>query len=397
MANNGPLLPPVEHKRAGSVDIILGVQWGDEGKGRVVDLLARDYAIVARFGGGDNAGHSIEVGEQKLALRIVPSGALVPSTKLHIGAGTVVALRGLVTELDAPRENRRRHLAHHDLRPRANRVSVSRHARSSGRASARRRGDRHDRSRDRSRLRRPGRPHRRHLRRPAQPRRCWRKRFARRDGRQGLDPGRRPGCSDRGERHRRHARARRSGCCPHVVDGVAYINEALERGRAISWPRERRGTLLDITYGSYPYVTSSSTIAGGACIGLGIGPRRGTVGDRDREGVLHARRRRSVPLGASGRRGRTSARGRAASSASSPAGRAAAAGSTRSTARYAARVNGLDRLIVTKLDVLSGFDRIGLVTGYRHADGSPAGIEAMGEPGLADRDRVPSGLVGKPP
>jgi adenylosuccinate synthase len=52
------------------------------------------------------------------------------------------------------------------------------------------------------------------------------------------------------------------------------------------------------------------------------------------------------------------------------------------TARYAARVNGLDRLIVTKLDVLSGFDRIGLVTGYRHADGSPAGVDAMGEPGL---------------
>jgi adenylosuccinate synthase len=95
------LLPPVEHRRKGSVDIVLGIQWGDEGKGRVVDLLARDYAIVARFGGGDNAGHSIEVGEQKLALRMVPSGALVPSAKLHIGAGTVVSLSGLITELDA--------------------------------------------------------------------------------------------------------------------------------------------------------------------------------------------------------------------------------------------------------------------------------------------------------
>ena len=101
MASSNPLLPPVEHRRAGSVDIVLGIQWGDEGKGRVVDLLAGDYAIVARFGGGDNAGHSIEVGDRKLALRIVPSGALVPSAKLHIGAGTVVSLNGLITELDA--------------------------------------------------------------------------------------------------------------------------------------------------------------------------------------------------------------------------------------------------------------------------------------------------------
>ena len=64
-----------------------------------VDLLARDYGVIARFGGGDNAGHSIEVGETKLALHVVPSGVLVPGTRLLIGAGTVVSLRGLVNEL----------------------------------------------------------------------------------------------------------------------------------------------------------------------------------------------------------------------------------------------------------------------------------------------------------
>src|SRR5450631_249746 len=89
------------HQPARPVDIATGIQWGDEGKGRVVDLMAAEYDIVARFGGGDNAGHSIEVGEQKLALRVVPSGALVPSTKLHIGAGTVVSPKGLIAELDA--------------------------------------------------------------------------------------------------------------------------------------------------------------------------------------------------------------------------------------------------------------------------------------------------------
>jgi adenylosuccinate synthase len=83
------------------LDVCVGIQWGDEGKGRVVDLLARDYGVVARFGGGDNAGHSIEVGATKLALHVVPSGALVPGARLFIGGGTVLSLRGLVDELDA--------------------------------------------------------------------------------------------------------------------------------------------------------------------------------------------------------------------------------------------------------------------------------------------------------
>src|SRR3979411_3303004 len=82
------------------VDICVGIQWGDEGKGRVVDLLARDYAVIARFGGGGNAGHSSAVGEAKLGRRLVPSGVLVEGTTLLIGAGAVVSLRGLAGELD---------------------------------------------------------------------------------------------------------------------------------------------------------------------------------------------------------------------------------------------------------------------------------------------------------
>lgn len=91
------------HHPARPLDIAVGIQWGDEGKGRIVDLMADGYDIIARFGGGDNAGHSIEVGSQKLALRIVPSGALVPQVELFIGGGTVVALSGLVDELSSLR------------------------------------------------------------------------------------------------------------------------------------------------------------------------------------------------------------------------------------------------------------------------------------------------------
>ena len=81
-------------------DIVLGIQWGDEGKGRVVDSYCARYDVVARFGGGDNAGHTLVVGERKLALRIVPSGVLQERPELFIGGGTVVSLEGLVAELD---------------------------------------------------------------------------------------------------------------------------------------------------------------------------------------------------------------------------------------------------------------------------------------------------------
>ncbi|MBV8118033.1 MAG: adenylosuccinate synthetase, partial [Candidatus Eremiobacteraeota bacterium] len=83
-----------------TADVVVGIQWGDEGKGRIVDLYARDYDVVARFGGGDNAGHSIVVGDSKLALRLIPSGALNPRADLFIGGGVVINPTTLIEELD---------------------------------------------------------------------------------------------------------------------------------------------------------------------------------------------------------------------------------------------------------------------------------------------------------
>ncbi len=378
MASSSPLLPPVEHRRAGAVDVVLGIQWGDEGKGRVVDLLARDYAIVARFGGGDNAGHSIEVGEQKLALRIVPSGALVPSAKLHIGAGTVVSLDGLLTEFDS--------LA--ALGVDISRITVSDRAHivlpfhaALDRAAERARGG--------AALGTTGRGIG-----PA---------YMDRVGRIGVTFGDLRTPAVLAERIRLAMQMKAAALegdasvpaaeaviaatlaaagrvLPHIVDGVAYINQALERGENIL-AEGAQGTLLDITYGSYPFVTSSSTVAGGACIGLGIGP--GAV--RSVTGIVKAYCTRvgSGPF-PSELPDEEAAQLRAAGHEFGVVtGRPRRCGWFDAvTARYAARVNGLDRLIVTKLDVLSGLERVGIVTGYRRADGSPAGIEALGEPGL---------------
>ncbi len=377
MANSSALLPPVEHRRAGAVDIVLGIQWGDEGKGRVIDLLAGDYAIVTRFGGGDNAGHSIEVGDRKLALRIVPSGALVPSARLHIGAGTVVSLRGLLAEMDA--------LAAIGID--VSRITVSDrahvvlpfHAVLDGLA---------ERARGGSALGTTGRGIG-----PA---------YMDRVGRVGVTFGDLRSPEVLAERIRLSLQlkaplfagtempdagetiaqtlAEAERALPHIVDGVAYINEALERGENIL-AEGAQGTLLDVTFGSYPFVTSSSTVAGGACIGLGIGP--GAV--RSVTGIVKAYCTRvgSGPFPSELPDDEAAALRTAGREFGVVTGRPRRCGWFDAvTARYAARVNGLDRLIVTKLDVLSGLERVGIVTGYRRADGSPAGIEAIGEPGL---------------
>jgi adenylosuccinate synthase len=378
VATDPPLLPPVEHRRHGAVDIVLGIQWGDEGKGRVVDLLARDYAIVARFGGGDNAGHSIEVGDRKIALRIVPSGALVPSAKLHIGSGTVVSLTGLLTELDA--------LA--AIGVDIGRISVSDRAQIvfPFHAAADRAGER---SRGSGAIGTTGRGIG-----PA---------YVDRAGRMGVTFGdlRQPaivadkiraslmakspllaGLDDvpREEDVVGETLTAAQRIVPHIVDGVAFINEALERGDDIL-AEGAQGTLLDVTYGSYPYVTSSHTVAGGACIGLGIGP--GAV--RSVTGIVKAYCTRvgAGPFPSELPEAESARLRKAGREFGVVTGRPRRCGWFDAVAaRYAARVNGLDRLIVTKLDVLSGFDEIGIVTGYTRADGTPAGVDAMGEPGL---------------
>ncbi len=141
-------------------DVILGCQWGDEGKGRIVDLYAADYDVVARFAGGDNAGHSIVVGERELALRIVPSGVLQPHVELFVGGGTVVNTTTLLGELDTLAQIGVDIDARAHLRSRARRAAVSRATRRGGRTRARRRGARHDRTRHRSGVRRSGRAQR---------------------------------------------------------------------------------------------------------------------------------------------------------------------------------------------------------------------------------------------
>jgi adenylosuccinate synthase len=342
-------------------DIILGCQWGDEGKGRIVDLYAADYDVVARFGGGDNAGHSIVVGTQELALRIVPSAVMHPHVELFVGGGTVVNPQTLLGELEKlaaigidtsrVKISDRAHvvLPHHVTRD-----AAAERERGSGAIGTTGRGIG-----------------------PAYVDRVARSgiRFADVNAPFDLAQG------DKGvlEDAKRLA--------PHVVDGVAYIHERLNGGKRILL-EGAQGTLLDIGYGTYPYVTSSHTIAGGACTGLGIGP--GAIGRVIGVFKAYCTRVGAGPLPSELLDERGEQLRRQGGEFGTVTGRPRRCGWFDAVAaRYAVALNGLTSAIVSKLDVLTGFERVGIVTGYR-VGGRSAGFRDAGEPNLqTDVEELP--------
>jgi adenylosuccinate synthase len=361
----------------GKADIILGVQWGDEGKGRVIDYFAGDYDIVARFGGGDNAGHTLVVGDEKLALRIVPSGVLNERPELFIGGGTVISLEGLVAELEM--------LAGHGVDVKRIKISdiaqiVFPYHAVLDRANEKARGEAAIGTTGRGigpayidRTARMG-IMMRDLRRPEALADKIRYNYDARAAQFAqLDD------VPREEDVIARTLALAQKLLPHVVDGVSYLHEHIEAGKRVLI-EGAQGTLLDLAYGTYPYVTTSHTIAGGACTGLGLGPT--AIGSVIGVAKAYCTRVGAGPFpselhDATGERLRAQG-----AEFGTVTGRPRRCGWFDAVAaRYASRVNGLGGVVITKLDVLTGFERIGIVRGYR-LGGRSAGVEAMLEPGL---------------
>jgi len=355
-------------------DIVLGIQWGDEGKGRVVDALAGEYDVVARFGGGDNAGHTLVVGDRKLALRIVPSGVLQERPELFIGGGTVVSLAGLAAELEMlegigvdvsrVKVSDRAHVvfAYHAAIDRANEAARGDAALgTTGRGIGPAYTDKAARS---------GVPFGQ-LRRPEIVAEKIRARLAAGTDSAGMPPA---------EEVVAETLDLLPRVMPHVVDGVGYLHGALESGKRVLI-EGAQGSLLDVGYGTYPYVTSSHTIAGGACTGLGIGPA--AIGR-----VIGVAKAYCTRVGAgpfpSELSDETGARLRERGAEfGTVTGRPRRCGWFDGVAaRYAVRINGLSSAVITKLDVLSGLPRVAVVTGYS-LGGLAVGFEAAAEPGLA--------------
>jgi adenylosuccinate synthase len=165
----------------------------------------------------------------------------------------------------------------------------------------------------------------------------------------------------------------------HVVDGVEYLQTRLRDGKRILL-EGAQGSLLDVGYGTYPYVTSSHTIAGGACIGLGIGP--GAIGRVSGVFKAYCTRVGGGPLPSELHDERGERLRRQGGEFGTVTGRPRRCGWFDAVAaRYAVAINGLDAAIVTKLDVLTGLDRIGIVTGYR-VDGRSVGFGDANAPNL---------------
>ncbi len=348
-------------------DVIVGLQWGDEGKGRIVDLYAADYDVVARFGGGDNAGHSIVVGERELALRIVPSAVMRPEVELFVGGGTVINLQTLIHELDALAEIKidvarvkisdRAHVVfpYHVARDKANEAARAGAIGTTGRGIG-----------------------------PAYVDRVARTgiRFAdllhpdelAEKIKHNLDDG-----SVAGDDIVAQTLEAAKRLAPHIVDGVAYVHERLAQGKRVLL-EGAQGTLLDVGYGTYPYVTSSHTIAGGACTGLGIGP--GAIGRVIGVVKAYCTRVGAGPFPSELLDERGEKLRRQGGEYGTVTGRPRRCGWLDAVAaRYAVALNGLTSAVITKLDVLTGFERIGIVTGYR-LGGKTAGFADVGRPGL---------------
>ncbi|MGA2136066.1 MAG: adenylosuccinate synthase [Bryobacteraceae bacterium] len=344
--------------------IILGAQWGDEGKGKMVDLFSERFDIVVRYQGGHNAGHTVRIGDAKFVLKLIPSGILRPGKKSVIGNGLVVDPAALLEEIRMLEDAGLRVEGNLFISNRAQ-VLLPTHRWMEKAGDAR-----------------PGRVSIGTTSRGIGP--CYEDKIARRGLRIGdlmdrevFEPlfdtlvaehkaaaralGLKGECDTSGVRDEYERLAERIR--PMVCDTAKLLHDAMAAGQRVMF-EGAQGTMLDIDHGTYPFVTSSSASAGGACTGAGVPPTciQGVIGvskayitrvgggpfpsealdswgDQIRErgnefGSVTGRPRRcgwfDVPL-----------------------------------LRYAAMINGFDSLVVTKLDVLDEMEQIPVCVGYR--------------------------------
>ena len=342
--------------------IVIGAQWGDEGKGKITDLLSRSADVVVRYQGGNNAGHTVVVNDRTFKLHLIPSGILYPKTECIIANGTVIDPKVLLEEVDRLK----------DLGISTDNLFISETAHVTM-------------------------PYHRELDRASEAQRAEHK-----IGTTGRGIG--PTYADKSERvgirigdlmdekrmpkklrwaieqknivlqklynlepldvdaiiteYRSYADRLR----PHVVDASLKIDAAIRERRNILF-EGAQGTLLDLDHGTYPYVTSSNPVAGGACIGVGVGPTcidrvigvakayTTRVGEGPFPTELHDEI--GTHIGERGAEfGTTTGRKRRCGWFDGVIG------------RYAVRINGLDCLAVTKLDVLDDLEEIKVCTAY---------------------------------
>ena len=347
-----------------SVTVIVGSQWGDEGKGKITDILAEKVDLVVRYQGGNNAGHTLVVGENIFKLHLIPSGVLYPNCTCIIGNGVVLDPEVFFQEIETLKTqnvfvtsdqlkisaNTHIILPYHKLLD-SKQESQLDHAKigTTGRGigpcytdKISRRGVRVQDLRCKDRLRK------------IIQKRQWETVFPDLDFTVEDVVDR---LYDIGQK-----------MDPFVIDSALYINKAIDEGKNVLM-EGAQGTMLDVDHGTYPFVTSSNPVSGGACVGAGIGPTKinqvigvtkayvTRVGEgpfptelNDKQGE-HLRRQ-------GGEFGTTTGRPRRCGWLDLVA------------LRHAVRVNGLTQLTLTKIDVLDGMKTLKVCNQYK----TPTGI-----------------------
>jgi adenylosuccinate synthase len=346
--------------------VLVGLQWGDEGKGKVVDVLADQFDIIARYQGGANAGHTVVVDGKKFVLQLVPSGILRSGKIAVIGNGVVLDPQALFPELEAIeragvmvgdrlRISERAHLIlpyhrMHEIAAEAalGNAKIGTTAKGIGPSYEDKAARRGLRCCD---LRQPD--------------------LFRRKCHEAIQNGSRyasaaPGSSAREFVDSYYSVARR--VLPYLTDVSSLLNSEMDRGRTVLF-EGAQGALLDLDHGTYPYVTSSSTAAGGACTGTGVGPTR--IGSVVGVSKAYTTRVGSGPFptevegdGAAILRERGSEYG-------TVTGRPRRCGwFDVPAARYGARLNHLSAMVITKLDILDELVEIPVGVEYQ-VEGQP--------------------------
>jgi adenylosuccinate synthase len=346
--------------------VVCGAQWGDEGKGKIVDLLAEDADAVIRFQGGNNAGHTIVRDGEKFALHLIPSGILHPGKKCVIGNGVVIDPKVLTDEIDGLKSrgvdisglrisaNAHLIMPYHRLLDAAGEMKLGKLQIGTTRRGigpcyadkASRLGIRVQDLLDEKILKKK-------IVAAMDPKRLLLRPFAK-------DPE--LDLQTMTEEYLTYGHRIEQ----YIADTPKLIWEALDQNRTVLF-EGAQATLLDIDHGTYPFVTSSNPVAGSATIGAGVGPK-------DIDEIWGIAKAYATRVGAGpfptelhdetgehlrqkgGEFGTTTGRPRRTGWLDLVA------------LRYAARLNTMTALVITKLDVLTGLDRIAVATRYRGAE-----------------------------
>jgi adenylosuccinate synthase len=360
---------------------IIGAQWGDEGKGKVVDLFTREADIVVRFQGGNNAGHTLVVNGHKTVLHLVPSGALHPNKLCVIGNGVVIDPEILIEEIHALKAQG--HLASdeqlriseqaHVIMPYHKAIDLARERlRGKGKIGTTGRGigpayeDKVARVGIRFVDLLEEDTFREKLQRNIEEKNFYLKAILHEKA------------LDFASIHERYS-GYREELKRFVTNTGVLLDQKMGAAKRVLF-EGAQGTLLDVDHGTYPYVTSSSTITGGACSGSGVGPQR----IQQVIGISKAYTTRvgsgPFPTELDGAEGETLRREGAEFGATT--GRSRRCGWFDAVGvRHAVRMNGMTGIALTKLDVLSGFKKIPICTAYRYQgksiDEFPASTKVM--------------------